>query len=101
MESETVRHTAQQLGLMPAPRQPAAGGPLGAAIRAAAGGKSLNPAPASPPSSLDDPALASLAEQLQEWERLLLASAISDDADASAEPGAGKRRLAQTGAAPT
>ncbi len=101
MDSDAVRHAAQQLGLMPGPPQSAAGGPLGAAICAAAGGESLKPAPASPRSPLDDPALASLAEQLQAWERLLQASAGREDADTLSAAGAGKRRSAQTGAVPT
>ena len=64
VDLDAARHTAQQLGLMPGARQPADGGPLGAAIRAAAGGDP-KPAPASPRSTLDGPALTSLAVQLQ------------------------------------
>jgi len=101
VDSDAARHSTQQLGLMPGPHQPAEGGPLSGAIRAAAGGKSSKPAPASPRSTLDDPALASLAEQLQAWERLLLATAGLEDADTSAAAGASKRRSAETGAAPT
>ena len=100
VDSDAARHSAQQLGLMPGPRQPADGTPLGAAIRDAAG-REPEPALSSPRSTLDDPALASLAEQLQAWERLLLANAGAEDSDTSAEAGASKRRSAETGAAPT